>query len=62
MPVTAAGSTAAYYGIRAMVTIATVRPWRFSLPCDLDLWLFDLWVKCIPSDYYRVYVYQVWCR
>jgi len=36
--------------------LATVRLRRFSLPCDLDLRPVG---QCMPSDCYRVYVYQV---
>ena len=31
--------------VAAHVTIATVRPWRFSWPCGLILWPFDLWIN-----------------
>jgi len=45
-PATAAGSTAAYWCAEyGTWSLPTVRPWRFSLLCDLELWPFDLWVN-----------------
>jgi len=41
-------------------SLATVRPWRFSHPCDLDLWPFDLrFTACLTPVVH--YVYQLWC-
>jgi len=55
----ATGSTEQAYGMPAIV-LATVCRDRFRNHVTLTLDLLNSG-QCMPSDYYRVYVYQVGC-
>jgi len=55
----AACSTAAYsFTAYRPQSLATVRRDGFRNRVTLTFWLLG---QCMPSDCYRVHVYQVWC-